>query len=65
MRVYKSALKMRIALDFLSQIQRPLEQKQYELAGLLHRKTQTKTVSAPSHRTRRSGTKTRRKRITV
>ncbi len=50
-------------LDFLVQIKHTLEQKQYQLVGLLNRKTQTKAKSSPNKR--RSSSKTKRKRYTI
>ncbi len=53
-------------LDFLVQIKRTLEQKQYQLAGLLDRRTLSKTKSMPSINKRRtSSSKTKRKRYTI
>ena len=50
-------------LDFLVQIKRALEQKQYQLAGLLNRRTPSKTRSLNKRRT--SSSKTKRKRYTI
>jgi hypothetical protein len=47
-------------LDFLVQIKRTLEQKQYQLAGLLNRKTPSKTRSYPNKK-RSSSSKTKKR----
>ncbi len=50
-------------LDFLVQIKRTLEQKQYQLAGLLDRRTPSKTRSLNKRRS--SSSKTKRKLYTI